>query len=264
MYIYFLVVTFILGLAIGSFLNVVIYRLPRKESLISPGSHCTSCGNKLKPIDLVPVFSYLFLKGSCRYCKEKISVRYPLVELATAAAFAGLYLRFDISPELPGALFLTSILIAVFMIDLDKQIIPNELVIAGLAGGALYVLWKTFFCGLGAFGTESWIDNLLGLLPGTLFLLAVALIGMLIYKSRDVMGMGDVKLFAPIGLILGWKMCIAALFISILLGGITSIALILLKIKNRKDMIPFGPFIAAGTYLAMIFGDALLRFYRLI
>jgi leader peptidase (prepilin peptidase)/N-methyltransferase len=250
----------IFGLLAGSFLNVCIYRIPRGESIVWPSSHCTSCGSNLKPIDLVPVFSFLFLKGRCRYCKEKISIRYPLIELLTSGIFISLFLKFGISLEFIVSIFFMAILIAVFFIDMDNQIIPNELVIAGLIIGVLLVATEIIFK-INAFGNIHWWDHLLGIIPGTVFLLLVALLGMLLYKTEDVMGMGDVKIFAPIGLILGWKLCIVALFISIFLGGITSVILILLKIKDRKDLIPFGPFIVAGTFITFLFGSIILEWY---
>jgi leader peptidase (prepilin peptidase)/N-methyltransferase len=143
---------------------------------------------------------------------------------------------------------------------MDNQIIPNELVIAGLIIGVMLLATELIFK-ISAFGNIHWWDHLLGIIPGTVFLLLVAMLGMLLYKTEDVMGMGDVKIFAPIGLILGWKLCIVALFISIFLGGLTSMFLILTKTKNRRDLIPFGPFIVAGTFITFLFGSIILEWY---
>jgi len=260
MTIYFLVLTVIFGLLAGSFLNVCIYRIPRGESIVWPSSHCTSCNTQLKPIDLVPVFSFVFLKARCRYCKEKISARYPMIELLTCLVFVGLYLKFGIAVESLASIFLMAILIAVFFIDLDEKIIPNELVLAGLVGGAVLVAAKIIF-NFSTFGNIYWWEHLAGIVPGCGVLLLISIIGKIVYKSDDVMGMGDVKLFAPIGLILGWKLCILALFLSICLSGITSIVLMVTKLKDRKDLIPFGPFIAVATYISFLFGSIIIEWY---
>jgi leader peptidase (prepilin peptidase) / N-methyltransferase len=248
------------GLVIGSFLNVCIYRLPREESVVAPPSHCTGCGTRLKTLDLVPVFSYTFLKGKCRYCGAGISVRYPLIELLTAAVFAAVFYRYSVSMEFIAAAYLMAILIAVFFIDLEHKIIPDQLVIAGLVG-ALLVTVYIYFKPISIFGEESWLKHLLGLLPGSGVLLLIAVIGLIIYKTDDAMGMGDVKIFAPIGLFLGWKLCLLVLMLSIVIAGVTSVVLMVTDLKKRKDTIPFGPFIVLSSFIAILWGTSIISWY---
>lgn len=257
---FFGIIVAIFGLLIGSFINVCIYRIPAEKSIVAPPSSCTSCGTQLKPLDLVPVFSYLFLGGKCRYCKVTISPRYPLVELATACSFTGLFLVYGLSVQFFAFAFLTAILTAVFFIDIDHRIIPDELVIAGLIGGFAAFLYN-IFNPMEAYGGEGWWTPLMGMVTGSGILLLIAIVGMFIYKTEDAMGMGDVKLFAPIGLFLGWKLCLAALFVSVLLAGTISLTLIIIRKKGRKDTIPFGPFIVSGTYIIMIFGWDIVNWY---
>ncbi|MCX7843278.1 MAG: prepilin peptidase [Clostridia bacterium] len=257
---YYLIV-FCVGLAIGSFLNVCIYRMPKEESVIMTPSRCTSCGTSLKPLDLVPVISYVFLKGKCRYCGEGVSAKYPLIELLNAAVYIFLLYRFGLSVEFAAASYLASILIAVFFIDLKHYIIPDQLVIAGLAGGILLMVYNLFYP-VGFYGGDrSWWNPLAGILSGSGFLFLVAVIGMLIYKTDEAMGMGDVKILAPIGMFLGWKLTVVALLLSVLLGGIISIILIAVNIKKRRDAIPFGPFIVLGTLISMVWGHDIINWY---
>ncbi len=253
------IIIFVFGIIIGSFLNVCIYRLPREESVVNPPSHCTSCGNRLGVLDLVPVFSYLFLRGKCRHCGAKISPRYPLIEALTGAIFVILFLRFGLSIELAASIFLMAILIPVFFIDLEHQIVPDELVIVGMVGAVIFTGYN-FFNPVELFGESVWWNRLLGLIPGTGFLLFVAIIGYVIYKT-DAMGMGDVKLFAPIGIFLGWKLCLLTLLLSVFVAGVISIFLMILGKKSRKDAIPFGPFIVIGTFISLMWGTQLLQWY---
>jgi leader peptidase (prepilin peptidase)/N-methyltransferase len=248
------------GLASGSFINVCIYRIPRGESLLHPSSHCTSCNSKLGPFELIPVFSFIFLGGKCRHCGARISVRYPIVEAATAAVYVLLLYKYGLSMDFVFFAFLFSVLIAVFFIDIDHRIIPDELVLTALAGGVLAVVYN-IFRPLTIYGDRDWWNPLLGILPGSGFLLLIAIIGILIYKSDDAMGMGDVKIFAPIGLFLGWRMCIVAFVLSVFLGGLTSIILMTARLKKRKDSVPFGPFIVMGTFITVMWGREILLWY---
>ncbi len=248
------VVIFILGLIIGSFVNVLIYRIPEGKSIVTPPSSCTSCGNRLTALDLVPVFSYIFLRGKCRHCGERISPRYPLIELLTAVIFVVLFSQFGLTVPFFAYAYLMMILIAVFFIDIDHRIIPNGLVLAGLAGGLVFFIYNCFNPMAGIFGDSKWWTPLAGILPGSGFLLLIAILGSLIYRTEDAMGMGDVKLMAPIGLFLGWKLGIAALAVSILLGGLISMALMLFGIKKRRDTVAFGPFIVIGAFVTIMWG----------
>ena len=257
---FFTLIVAVFGLVIGSFLNVCIFRIPEGRSIAAPPSSCANCGTQLKPLDLVPVFSYLFLGGRCRYCKTKISPRYPLVEIATGCTFTGLFLKYGFSAQFLAFVILTAILTAVFFIDIDHRIIPDELVIAGLITGFAFFIYNIFET-MPAYGDGNWWTPLVGMVTGSGILLLIAIAGMLIYKTDDAMGMGDVKLFAPIGLLLGWKLCLAALFISVLFAGFTSIFLMFIRKKGRKDTIPFGPFIVTATYITMLFGWNIVNWY---
>lgn len=259
MSVYYIII-FVFGLLIGSFLNVCIFRIPQEKSIAFPPSHCQSCGTRLKPLDLVPVFSYLFLKGRCRYCGTGISARYPLIELLTGFIFIMLFKRFNLTFDFVLYSYLMSILIIVLFIDLDHKIIPDELVVSGLIGAAVTVVYNIFFP-MPIYGSSSWWAPLLGVIPGSGFLFLIAVIGFAIYKTDDAMGMGDVKIFAPIGIFLGWKMCTIALLASILLGGIFSLFLMTVNIKKRKDTIPFGPFIVIGTFITLLWGGNILNWY---
>ncbi|WP_010252562.1 prepilin peptidase [Acetivibrio cellulolyticus] len=251
----------VIGVVIGSFLNVCIYRIPKEENIAYPPSHCGSCGKRLTAVDLVPVFSWLFLKGKCRYCGSKISPRYAIVESLTGLTFALLYNKFGISVDLLCSAFLMSILIAVFFIDIDHRIIPDELVVAGLVAGGITIIYNAFFP-MKIFGEGGkWWDPILGMFAGSVTLLVVGLIGMLIYKTDDAMGGGDIKIFAPIGIFLGWKMTFIALLASIVLAGLISLILVIIKVKGRKSTIPFGPFIVMGTLITYLYGWDILKWY---
>jgi len=171
-----------------------------------------------------------------------------------------LFVKYGLTIDFVAFLFLAYILIAVFFIDLDHQIIPNELVITGLIGGAILFVYNLFIP-FQIYSDDRWWNPLLGLVSGSGLLLGVSLIGTALYKGDDVMGMGDVKLFAPIGLFLGWRMTLLALFISVVLGGMSSLMLMLLGKANRKSMIPFGPFIVSAVFITIMWGWDILNWY---
>lgn len=239
-------IIFIFGICIGSFLNVVIYRLPHQESIAAGHSHCTSCGHTLAWYDLFPLFSYLFLRGRCRYCQAKISFRYPAVEFLTGALFVLVFMKYGLTLALLKYLFLSALLIAVAFIDIDTYIIPNSLVLTGLVGGVLLSLLTRDVTPLAA---------ILGLAITGGFLLLVVMI------SNGGMGGGDMKLAAVTGLFLGWPLGPLGLFLGICTGGIYSIFLLISGKKGRKDPIPFGPFIVLGTVISMLCGQGLLAWY---
>ena len=254
-------IIFIFGLVIGSFINVLIYRIPQGKSIVSPPSACRSCGSRLALQDLIPVLSYVLLGGKCRHCAERISARYPLVELITAVIFITLFYKFGLTAPFFAFAYLMAILIAIFFIDIDHRIIPNGLVLAGLAGGFAVFVYNCIRPMPEVFADTKWWTPLAGLLPGSAFLLIVAIVGSLLYKTDDAMGMGDVKLMAPVGMFLGWRLCLIALFISVILGGVLSLLLMLTGIKKRKDTVAFGPFIVAGTFTTIMWGWDLLYWY---
>ncbi|HBY57790.1 MAG TPA: prepilin peptidase [Candidatus Atribacteria bacterium] len=240
----------LLGLIIGSFSNVCIYRIPRNESLIRPGSHCPKCNQPIKFYDNIPLVSFIILKGKCRYCKEKISWQYPLVEFLTAVLYLLLFLRYGLQLVTFVYMFFCSALIIITFIDLKENIIPDVLSLPFLLLGFL----MSFFL-----KNLSPINSLLGILAGGGVLLLVAILGSFLFK-KEAMGGGDIKLAAMVGAFLGWQLTLLSLFLSFFTGAIIGIV-ILIKNKGESDPIPFGPFIALGTIIALFFGNSIINWY---
>jgi len=240
----------LLGLIIGSFSNVCIYRIPRQESLIRPGSHCPKCNQPIKFYDNIPLVSFIILKGKCRYCKEKISWQYPLVEFLTAVLYLLLFLRYGLQLVTFVYMFFCSALIIITFIDLKENIIPDVLSLPFLLLGFL----MSFFL-----KNLSPINSLLGILAGGGVLLLVAILGSFLFK-KEAMGGGDIKLAAMVGAFLGWQLTLLSLFLSFFTGAIIGIV-ILIKNKGESDPIPFGPFIALGTIIALFFGHSIINWY---
>jgi leader peptidase (prepilin peptidase)/N-methyltransferase len=239
-------VLFVFGLCIGSFLNVVIARLPAGRSIVHPRSACPRCGQPIQWFDNVPVVSFLLLRGHCRSCQAPISWRYPAVELITASLFVGALLFRGVSPELPGALLLIAALVAVTMIDLDHQIIPDVVTLPGIAVGLALSLLT---------GRPNWLAALLGVLVGGgVFFLIIVL-------SGGGMGGGDMKLGAMLGAFLGAKPLLVAILAAVCMGGVVAVCLLALGRRGRKDAVPFGPFLALGGIVALFWGDRLIAWY---
>ena len=237
---------FLLGIAVGSFLNVCIWRLPREESIIRPGSHCPACSTVLGVRDLVPVLSWIFLRGKCRFCAARISPRYPAVELLTGGLFLVTYLHYGPSLEMIAAMVFAAFLVAITFIDLDHQIILDGM-LALLAVSGLVLQLMT-----GAVGFWSmWLGALVG--GGLLLVLAII--------SQGGMGGGDVKFAAALGFWLGWPGILLGLFIGFVAGGAISLLLLATGLRGRKDFIPFGPFIALGAWIALLYGKNILAWY---
>lgn len=226
------------GLLIGSFLNVVIYRLPKHQSIIVPASHCPKCGTSLQVWDLVPVFSFLLAGGRCRYCAKAVSRQYPLVELLTAFLFSGLYRVYGLSTDLIIYIFLGSLLIIVSFIDLNYQIIPNKITLPALVIGLI----------LSLFGYNlSFSAALIGVvIPGGFFLLIALIV-------PQGLGMGDVKLVAMLGAWLGFKATLIGIFSGALLGSIIGLTLLATGRIERRTRIPFGPLISLGMVIVLLF-----------
>ena len=240
---------FLFGAAIGSFSNVCIYRLPKKLSIISPPSQCPNCGKNISPFDNIPIISFLILRGRCRYCQSPISWRYPIVELITGLIFLSLYLNFRISPQFfIYALLCTSLIIIAF-IDLEHKIIPDVITLPGIIIGLTLSLTMPHI---------TLINSIKGLLIGGGLFYAIAII------SRGGMGGGDIKLIAMVGSFLGWKNVLLTIFLGSLFGSIVGIVLIILKKKNRKDMVPFGPFLSLGAIISIFFGRDLIYLWLTI
>lgn len=233
----------LLGLAVGSFLNLCIDRLPGGRSIISPSSHCEACGHRLAPFDLIPVLSYLWLRGRCRYCAAPIPLRILAVELAAGLLFALLWQLYDNTLQLALATLYTLLLIVILVIDLERHRILNRLVYPGFTLGLLTAPFVPHHYFLELLG-----GGLMGF--GLLFLIALAYPG--------GMGMGDVKLAALIGLMVGFPEILVALFLSFVAGGIAAASLMLGGFKGRRDPIPFGPFLAIGGMVSMLYGETIL------
>src|SRR5262245_14712815 len=240
------IVVFIVGLIIGSFSNVVIYRLPQRKSIVIPGSQCRSCHSPIRPWDNLPLLSYFILKGRCRRCKEPIAVRYPAVEFTSGVLFVLFFLRYGLTPLFGVNILLASTLLVVALIDLDHKIIPNIITIPGIFVGLAL--------SLGTLPITPLV-SLLGLLVGGALFYLIALI------SRGGMGGGDIKLIAMIGAFLGWQGAIFTIFSGALLGSLVGVTLMLLGRKGRKDKVPFGPFLSSGAILFMLCGDDLIQWY---
>lgn len=248
------IILFIFGLMIGSFLNVVIYRVPKGRSIIRPRSACSNCHTTLKWYDLLPVLSHMMLKGRCRYCKASVSIRYSLVEIITGVLTLVLFFKFGATFEFAAFLCLAYILTACFFIDLDHMIIPNGLVITGLISYVL--LYGTYFI----LYKKSFADSLTGGFAAGGILLLIYLIGLLVYK-QEALGFGDVKLFFVIGLFLGTKLAAIAFLFAVFSGAIGGILVMLIGKKGKKTEIPFGPFIVFGTLLSILIGDFVYNWY---
>jgi leader peptidase (prepilin peptidase)/N-methyltransferase len=241
----------VFGTFIGSFLNVCICRLPRGESIVTPRSHCPHCQKMIGWYDNIPILSYVVLRGKCRGCKAPISPQYPLVEAVTGLFSLLLMLRFG--PSL-GYLFyfaFVAALIVITVIDLYHQIIPDVISLPGIGVG---LLGSLLLPGL------SFVNSLIGMFLGGGSLFLVATVYQWLFK-REGMGGGDVKLLAMIGAFLGWRAVILTILLSSLIGSVTGILIILLKGKDFKYAIPYGPFLSLGAVLCLFYGEAMIRWY---
>jgi leader peptidase (prepilin peptidase) / N-methyltransferase len=234
------------GLVIGSFLNVVIARLPEGKSLSRPRSTCPGCGALIVWYDNVPLLSYLVLRGRCRACRMPIPWRYPIVEGATGAAFLLAYVRYGFTIDFIATAVLLAALIAITAIDLRHQIIPDVITLPGIAAGVVASL---------ATNRVSWLDSLIGVAVGGGIFLIIILV------SGGGMGGGDMKLGAMLGAFLGWKLGLLALLLAVLAGGAVAVCLLLMGRKGRKEAIPFGPFLALGGAVSLLWGDQVLAWY---
>lgn len=255
---------FVFGLVIGSFLNVCIYRLPREESVINPPSHCTACGAFLKPMDMVPVLSYLLLRGCCRFCGARFSARYALVELLTGGLFIWCFSVVGQETLLAKALIFTAFMVVITFIDYDHQLILDKVLLWFASIGALINLLPQFAVWvmprlelhhLIFFPHVVWLDMLLGTLVGGGLMLLIAIV------SRGGMGGGDIKFAAALGLWFGWKLTLLILLLAFVIGGVSGVVLMGLRIKKRKDYIPFGPFITIAAFIGLLYGQVILTWY---
>jgi len=245
------VASIVLGAIVGSFLNVCISRLPKEESIVRPGSHCPKCKTPIRFYDNIPLLSYLLLKGKCRHCKAPISIQYPIVEAITALSSFFLFITFGVSLSFFYYFSFVAALIAITVIDLYHQIIPDVISLPGIVIGllgSLVIPQITFW------------SSLIGVLSGGGSLFLVATVYQWLFK-REGMGGGDVKLLAMIGAFLGWKAVILTIFLSSFIGSIIGITVMLIKGKDFKYAIPFGPFLALGAVISLFWGENLISWY---
>lgn len=244
-------VIFIFGACIGSFLNVCIWRLPESQSIVTPASKCPSCDMPIRFYDNIPIISYIWLWGKCRSCQEPITIRYPLVEIITGLFACATAIKFGLSYEALSYFIFIAALIVTTFIDIDHQIIPDIISLPGIPIGLLLSI---------SLGLLHYKDAILGLLigGGSLFLIAW---GYHLFTGKDGMGGGDIKLLAMIGAFIGWKGVLFTIFVSSATGSIIGIMLMLIKQKDFKLAVPFGPFLAIGAILYIFFGPELLSWY---
>jgi leader peptidase (prepilin peptidase) / N-methyltransferase len=237
---------FLFGLIIGSFCNVVVYRLPRGKSIILPGSQCRACGKAISIKDNIPLISYFILGARCRFCKEHISFRYPAVEFIVGLLFVLIWLKFGFGITFVVYAILASTLLVVALIDYDHKIIPNIITLPGMIIGLGLSTWAL---------PITLIDSFAALLLGGGLFYLIALF------FKGGMGGGDIKLIAMIGSFLGWQGTLFTIFSGALLGSLVGITLMLLGRKGRKDKVPFGPFLSCGAILFLLSGKELIKWY---
>lgn len=254
MTLYLCVVAAAFGLVIGSFLNVVVHRVPRGESVVKPRSRCPGCGSTLAARDNIPVVSWLLLRGRCRTCGTPISPRYPVVEAVTGALFVVAALRFGYAAELPAFAVFFAVLLALSAVDLERFLLPNKILYPGLFVTAALLVGAAAF-------DDRWGDLRSAVVGG---LVGFGLLYLIHLVAPRGMGFGDVRLAGLIGFNVGWLSIghvFVALFLGFLVASVVSVALIASKRRSRKDRIPFGPFLAAGAVLAVLVGQPLLNWY---
>lgn len=241
-----MILVVVAGLVVGSFLNVVVSRVPEGRSLWGPRSACPACGATIAWHDNIPLLSFAALHGRCRHCAVAISWRYPIVEAATPALFAAAWAAFGPSRDFALAALLLALLVAITAIDVERHIIPDRLTIPGTLAGFLANV---------ATGRVGWLDSALGIALGGGLFFAIIL------ARPDGMGGGDMKLGAMLGAFLGWKIALLAIFVAVMLGGALAVVLMAAGVRGSKDPIPFGPFLALGGAAGLFWGEGVIRWY---
>ncbi|MFY9586555.1 MAG: prepilin peptidase [Actinomycetota bacterium] len=244
------------GLAFGSFMSVVVHRVPKKESIVAPRSRCPNCGHQLAALDNIPIVSWLMLGGKCRYCKAPVSPRYLAAEVLTALVWVLAVVRLPLGWGLLAYLPFLWVLVCLSLIDLETKLLPNAIVYPSLIAGVPLLAVVTALAGV---PWSAWIRGIEGMVVGAGVFFVIALI----YPAG--MGMGDVKFAGLIGLFVGyasWSYLVAAFFLAFLTGAIVGVLLMVGGKAGRKTAIPFGPFMALGAILAVLFGDPIVRLYR--
>ncbi|SHF12508.1 prepilin peptidase [Clostridium fallax] len=244
-----MIIILLLGLFIGSFLNVCIYRISKDKSIIYPSSYCPFCNEKIKKRDLIPIISYINLKGLCRSCNSKISIKYPIIEGITALVFLFIYIKYGLNLYFLKYSVLGALLILIGTIDYNTQYVyKNTIIISGLISILFIILEKTFY-------NINILDYIFGGIISGLFIYTIYLL------SKGNMGYGDIEIFFIIGLFLGVRLSIILPLITFILTGAIIILFLLLKKVKRNEYIPLGPFIALSTILVILFKDYLLEIY---
>jgi leader peptidase (prepilin peptidase) / N-methyltransferase len=259
LFIYILVFT--LGASIGSFLSVVVHRVPAGKSIWQPPSHCPACGYRLKPYENVPIIGWLALRGQCSNCGSAIALRYPMLEAACGIAFVGLFALSELSWQTLGNWLLFSWLLALALIDIDTMTLPNPLTISGLAAGLLFQSIVGFADTASiSGGIIQLMHGIIGAVLGIWLLEAISLLGTLAL-GQTAMGGGDAKLAAMMGAWLGWKLLLVAGFLACAIGAFAGGGAIALGLLNRRQPFPFGPFLALGGIITAVWGNSLLSAY---
>lgn len=249
---FYYIIAAVLGLIIGSFLNVVIYRLPRKKNIVFARSCCPHCGKQIAWYHNIPLFGYLFLLGKCAKCRERISVRYPLVEAANAAMYLFFFWRFGPTVDVLVFSALGSILLVIFFIDADFQIIPDVITLPGMVASLAVAVIP---------GGISIVQSLIGLLVGGGALYLIAMAGDFLFK-KESMGGGDIKMAAMLGAFLGWQKVLLIFMTSAVVGLLVSLVMMMFSQALRKErLIPFGPFLSIAAVIAVAYGDEIIQLY---
>ena len=240
----------LLGLAVGSFLNVCVYRLPRQRSVVCPASHCTACGCTLRWFENIPLLGYIALKGRCRTCRALISPAYPMIEVVTAVLFVLQYWHVGWQPLLGARLVFCSVMVVLFVIDLQHRLLPNVITLPGIAMGL----------GLALFFDPGWIDALIGTVVGGGGLLGVAEVYYRV-RGKEGLGMGDVKMLAMIGAFLGWQLMFVTLLLASVVGSVIGIGILILGLGDSQYALPLGSFLAIAAVAATVTGEPMVRWY---
>lgn len=246
MTLYFIVLFFVFGCVFGSFFNVVGLRVPKGILFSSDRSYCPTCKHPLSALDLIPILSYVFIGGKCRHCKTPISLIYPLIEGSTGLLFAYAFIHFGFTLELITAILLISMLMILFVSDISYMLIPNKILL----------FFLPFFLVMRVISPlDPWYDALIGAAAGFVVLSGIILL------SKGGMGGGDMKLFVVLGIVLGWKATLFTLFGASLLGALIGGAIMLIQRADRKQPIPFGPYIIVAALLSYFYGEQLISMY---
>ena len=246
----------IFGLLIGSFLNVVIHRLPLGESVVTPRSKCTNCGRQIKAIENIPILSWMILRGRCGGCGSRISVRYPAVELLNSIAYIICFVHFGIAIVLPFSFLLCSAAIALAMIDAEHMILPNKITYSIFVAFLVFRLIE----GASQGGASPILDGVIGGIVGGGFLWSLGALWKLL-RGIDGMGLGDVKMMAGVGMFIGWELVLFAIFVGALTGTIGGLFLSRRNSADLQTRIPFGVFLAIGSVISMLAGKTIIEWY---